>query len=115
MVRSYTRYVPLLGIFLSYERSLLRSFGSPQLCFDLLTKCVKFLQGKRNHNFPGERFPGKLFSGERFPEECFPREAFPGKTLPGEIVKCAYQNLAQALELVVPVATQDLHKVRKRL
>ena len=34
----YDGYVPMLGTFLSYERSLLRSFRSPGIRFDLPTK-----------------------------------------------------------------------------
>ena len=37
-------YVPMLGVFRSYERSLIRSFGSPGLRFDL---------HKMRQNFPG--------------------------------------------------------------
>ena len=55
--RSDLQYVPTLGTFLSYERSLLRSFGSPQL---------RRTWSKKRQNFPVEKSKfssgkGKLF------------------------------------------------------
>ena len=44
--RSDLRYVPMLGMFLSYECSLLRSFGSPGLRGDLPKKKSKLFQGE---------------------------------------------------------------------
>ena len=51
--RSDLLYVPTLGTFLSYERSLLRSFGSPQLRCSCPKKNVKIFQPKRQ-TFPAE-------------------------------------------------------------
>jgi hypothetical protein len=48
-------------MFLSYKRSLLRSFGSPKLRFDLRTINVRFFQGKV---LQGKLFQGKLFKGK---------------------------------------------------
>ena len=68
--RSDLPYVPIIDTFLSYERSLLRSFGSPGLRFDLPKKVSKLFQGKLfqgGKTFPGESFPGRQnFSRENF-------------------------------------------------
>ena len=80
--RSDLQYVPTLGTFLSYERSLLRSFGSPQLrstCPKKTSKIssqnVNLFQPKRQ-GFPAKtsRFSSgnvKLFQRKRqdFPAE----------------------------------------------
>ena len=50
--RSDLRYVPMLGTFLSYERSLIRTFSNPGLRGDLPIKKVKIFQGIRQ-DFPG--------------------------------------------------------------
>ena len=68
--------VPMLGTLLSYERFLLRSFGSPWLRFDLLKQMSKLFQGV-NRIFPWERQNfsrenGKLFQGVH--------NSFPGRT-----------------------------------
>ena len=66
--RSDLQYVPTLGTFLSYERSLLRSFGSPQL----RSTCQK----KRQH------FPAKTsrFSSQTVKIFQPKRQDFPAKT-----------------------------------
>ena len=59
--RSDLLYVPTLGTFLSYERSLLRSFGSPQLRRTWSKKTSKFSSGKvkvfqwKSQTFPVEK------------------------------------------------------------
>ena len=65
--RSDLRYVPMLGMFLSYERSLLWSFGSPGLRGDLKIK-VKTFPGSVANIFQGMNtsFPermAQLFQG----------------------------------------------------
>ena len=64
--RSDLRYVPMLGTFLSYERSLLRRFGSPELRFDLPKKTVK--------TFPGSEQNFSMESDKTFPwsDKTFP-------------------------------------------
>ena len=60
-IRSDLQYVPTLGTFLSYERSLLRSFGSPQLRRTWSKKTSKFSSGKvkvfqwKSQTFPVEK------------------------------------------------------------
>ncbi len=68
-------YVPILGMFLSYKRSLLRSFGSPQLRVDLRQKVS---------NFYWEFFPGILFPGKRFQGKVFQGKVFQGKRFQGK-------------------------------
>ena len=73
--RSDLQYVPILGTFLSYERSLIRSFGSPQLRRTWSKKNVRIFQPKRQ-TFPAKtsRFSSqnvKLFQPKR---QTFPAE-----------------------------------------
>jgi hypothetical protein len=95
-------------MFLSYKRSLLRSW-SLQLRFDLRTNASEIF----GRSFSGKFFQGNLFQ-RKISRGSFPGEAFPGETFPEEIVKCSYRILAHALKIVVQVATQVLHEVRRR-
>ena len=74
--RSDLQHVPTLGTFLSYERSLLRSFGSPQLRSTCPKKTSKFssqnvkLFQRKRQTFPAEtsRFSSgnvKIFQRKR--------------------------------------------------
>ena len=80
--RSDLLYVPTLGTFVSYERSLLRSFGSPQLRGTCHKKTSEFSSGnvklfqRKRQTFPAEtsNFSSgnvKLFQRKRqnFPAE----------------------------------------------
>ena len=84
--RSDLPYGPMLDTLLSYERSLLRSFGSPGLRFDLPKK-LQIFSGEMfpGETIPVETFPGEPFPGNTFPGKAFPRKTFPGKTFPGKM------------------------------
>ena len=65
--RSDLLYVPTLGTFLSYERSLLRSFGSPQL---------RRTWSKKRQNFPVEKsnFSSRKVKLFQWKSQTFPVE-----------------------------------------
>jgi hypothetical protein len=67
--RSDLRFVPILGMFLSYKRSLLRSFGSQQLRVDLLEKASDFYR----ESLSRENFSMGIFSREKIPRNNFSR------------------------------------------
>ena len=66
--RSELQYVPTLGTFLSYERSLLRNFGSPQL----RSTCPK-----KRQDFPAKT---SRFSSQNVKISQPKRQRFPAKT-----------------------------------
>ena len=113
--RSDLLYVPTLGTFLSYERSLLRSFGSPQLRSTCPKKTSTFSSQNVNVFQPKrQRFPAKTstFSSQNVNIFQPKRQHFPA--IPWKMQGCADCFLALAKTRMVPSATHDLHDVRVR-
>ena len=81
--RSDLLYVPTLGTFLSYERSLLRSFGSPQLRGTCHKKTSKFSSGNvRNFQRKRQTVPAETSNFSSGNVKLFQRkrQTFPAET-----------------------------------
>ena len=80
--RSDLQYVPTLGTFLSYERSLLRSFGSPELRRTWSKKTSKFSSGKvKVFQWKSQTFPVEKSNFSSGKANLFQRKS---KTFPAE-------------------------------
>ena len=100
MVRSYTRYVPILRTFFITEFR-----GSRSSCLT----CEKKVK-----NFPGEKLSrAKLSRGKLSRGKLSRGKTFQGK-LSRENGKCSHLNLAQVWMNMMPTASQVLHEVRMR-
>ncbi len=114
--RSDLRYDPILGKFLSYERSLLRSFGSPQLSDDLRQKTSNFSRENfSRENFSSENFSSENFSRDNFSRENFSRENFSRGEFSREMRTLRLPALHADVVTRGALPTSSLHVVQTRL